>query len=195
MRGTRRFSQAISEGDGISIIVDVTGSDDAAAAASSGADGLLARGEIAGLREATDLPIVWCGDGAAATGHSAGFDATVVFVDGAEDEGSLERLHAEALDLGLDCVVSVSTPEELELALERIDPEIVLLSARRAGDDDPVERVLELLQDVPAGKLAIADVPVQSREQVEELERAGVDGVVVAPADVAALAGGTPPEV
>ncbi len=47
-------------------------------------------------------------------------------------------------------------------------------------DDDPLDAVLELLPDVPAGKLAIAEVDVSSREEVLALERAGVDAVLVA---------------
>jgi indole-3-glycerol phosphate synthase len=39
--------------------------------------------------------------------------------------------------------------------------------------------VLDLLSDIPAGKLAIADVGGATQEQIDELERAGVDAVVV----------------
>jgi hypothetical protein len=49
--------------------------------------------------------------------------------------------------------------------------------------------VLGLLADVPAGKLAVADAHVESRDEVDELERAGVDGVVLPAGAVAALAG------
>jgi indole-3-glycerol phosphate synthase len=49
--------------------------------------------------------------------------------------------------------------------------------------------VLGLLLDVPAGKLAIAGVPVSHPEDVAELERAGVDAVIVGAGDVAELVG------
>jgi indole-3-glycerol phosphate synthase len=55
--------------------------------------------------------------------------------------------------------------------------------------------VLELLPDVPAGKLGIAEVGARTRDEVEELERAGVDGVIVAAGNVAHLVGAAPPEV
>ena len=71
--------------------------------------------------------------------------------------------------------------EELELALEQLDPEIFLLVAQDDDDDvDPLDAVLELLPDVPAGKLAIAQVDVASRDEVLALERAGIDAVLVA---------------
>ena len=54
----------------------------------------------------------------------------------------------------LDCVVDVGNEEELEQALERVDPEIFLLSPRRREGDTPLECVLDLLPSVPAGKVA-----------------------------------------
>jgi hypothetical protein len=55
--------------------------------------------------------------------------------------------------------------------------------------------VLDLLPDVPAGKLAIAEVPSAGRESVVALERAGVDGVIVSAADLSDLGGDEAPEV
>jgi indole-3-glycerol phosphate synthase len=79
--------------------------------------------------------------------------------------------------------------------LERDDPLIFLLGLPDAGLDKATERVLDLLPDVPAGKLAIAELPVRTREEVEELERAGVDAVLVGSGNVAQLVGDAPPEV
>lgn len=188
-RGTRRFSQALSEGDGISLIAEVSDVDGARSAESAGAEGLLVRRDVAGLGEATELPILWGGPGLPGDAAQSGADACLLSVDGDEDEGRLERLHAEALELGLDCVVEVRDEDELQLALDLVDPEIFLLSGRRTDDGGPLEHVLGLLADVPAGKLAVAEALVTSRDEVDELERAGVDGVVLPAGAVAALAG------
>lgn len=188
VRGARRFSQAISEGDGISVIVDVDDPESARAAESQGAEGLAVRGELAGVRAATELPILWRAPGPLEQALDAGADAYLLSVDSAlEEEGRLERLHARVLELGLDCVVQVRSEEELEQALERIDPEIFLLATRSDGDD-ALERALELLPDVPAGKLAVAEVPASTRQDVAALERAGVDAVIVGVADLGGLA-------
>ena len=83
---------------------------------------------------------------------------------------------------------------ELEDALEQHDPEIFLLAASREyNGEDALESVLELLPDVPAGKLAIAELPISHRDEVAELERAGVDAVIVGAANVSALVGDAPP--
>lgn len=187
MRGARRFSQAISEGDGISLLADVTGVDAAGMAASAGAEGIVARAGVAGLREATELPILWYG-GAQEPAVEAGCDALVVAVDGLEaDNGRLERLYASAVETGLDCVVAVGDEDQLQIALERLDPEIFLLAAPRGAE--PLEHVLGLLPDVPAGKLAVAELEATRREQIEDLERAGVDAVIVPAGAVERLAG------
>ncbi len=193
MTGTRRFSQAISEGDGISVIVDVRDPDAARMAMAQGAEALVVRGAPNGVREATELPILWYSAGTPAEAAAAGADALVLVWD--DDDDRLVELHDEAVRLGLDCVIEVRTDEELETVLELLDPEILLLSARDSDDEGGFERALRLLPDVPAGKLAIAEAHVTGREQVAELERAGVDAVIVGARDVAELVGHAPPQV
>ena len=193
----RRFSEAISEGDGISVIAEVADVDAARAAEEGGAEGLLLRRELDGLRGATTLPILWR-QGSPGEASRAGADACVLVVGHGDEDGErLAQLQAEALELGLDCVIEVRDDEELEQALERLDPEIFLLAAPEGdpGSEDELDYVLELLPDVPAGKLAIADVAVASREEVVALERAGVYAVLVNAGNVAELVGGPPPEV
>ena len=71
-RGGRRFSQAISEGDGISVVVEVETPDAAHAAESDGAEALVVSGHTAGVREATELPILWRGGGGVDVGVGEG---------------------------------------------------------------------------------------------------------------------------
>src|SRR6266511_4410557 len=181
MTGSRSLSQAISEGDGISVIAPATDLESVQVAEAQGAEGVVVDRDLAGLREATTLPILWRGTGSPAEALRLGADACLVVGESLdEDAEQVERRYAE----------------ELELALERLDPEIFLLSPRRDdGGDDPLALVLDLLPDVPAGKLAIADLDVTSRDEVAELERAGVDAVMVGTPDVAGLVGAAPPEV
>jgi indole-3-glycerol phosphate synthase len=194
--GARRFSQAISEGDGISLVALVGDRESARAAEEQGAEALVVSRPIEELGEATTLPVLWRPPDAPDSAERAGADACVVSVVGLDEEnGDLERLHREALALGLDCVVEVSSEEELARALERIDPESLLLSSEGDGDGGPLDRALELLPDVPAGKLAVAELNAAGRDEVEELERAGVDAVIVDARNLTGLAGEPPPEV
>jgi indole-3-glycerol phosphate synthase len=196
MPGSRRFSQAISEGDGISLIVPVTSAAQARAAEEQGAEAVVVARPVDGIRDATGLPVLWHSDGSPGDARAAGADACVIVVEHHADDGDrLERLCSQADALGLECVLDVADDEELELALERVDPEIFLLSSREAGEEDPIDHVLALLPDVPAGKLAIAEADVRDRDDVLALEGAGVDAVVVGSGDVASLVGGPHPDV
>ena len=171
MAGFRRFSQAIAEGDGISVIVDVHSVDQARAAQERGAEAIALRGLVEGLADATELPGIFVGGDSPDEAVRAGADA--ILLRRIDDDEELPGLYARALELGLDCVVQVSDEEQLEQVLELLDPEIFLLS----GEDH--EAALELLPDVPAGKLAIADVRGATSDEIAELERAGVDAVLV----------------
>jgi hypothetical protein len=176
---SRRLSQRISEGDGISIIVCV---DDAAAARDAeaqGAEAVALKRAVDGIRGATTLPLLWLG-----AGEPVDADARCIRP---EDDADAEHV---------ETVVDVRDEEELELALERLDPEIFLLNAHDIDEDvDPLDAVLELLPDVPAGKLAIAQVEVESRDEVLALERAGVDAVLVGARRIAHLVGDQPLDV
>jgi indole-3-glycerol phosphate synthase len=177
-----RFSQAISEGDGISIIPVLDGDVEALAALAeeAGAEAIMVRpDDVTRARSGSGLPIV-ARDGDPRAVSAAGGDALVLAYEVAADDGELEGLYGLARELGLDCPVDVHDEEALEEALERVDPDIVLISERELGaDEEDLERTLDLLADVPAGKLVISEARIVSREQVLALERAGVDAILV----------------
>jgi indole-3-glycerol phosphate synthase len=194
--GGTPLSQAISEGDGISIIALVRDADGARSAEEQGAEGLAIIAAVDGVRDATDLPVLFRYDAPPEDAGAAGADACLIVVEEHDDEDDLEELHERARALGLEVVADVHDDDSLAASLDRIDPEIFLLSPRDAEDDEEdIERILDLLPDVPAGKLAIADLPAATREDVIALERAGVDAVLVDTKKIADLVGGAPPEV
>jgi hypothetical protein len=180
-----RLGQAIAEGDGISVIAHVASLDEARDAAAQGADALAVSQEIPGLRETTPLPILWRGAPDWETARKIGADAYVLFDD-------------EPSTVELELVAFVGNEEQLAAALEYADPEIFMLGVApgRIGDaGGAFQAILDLLHDVPAGKLAIAELRGGTAEDVAELERAGVDAVLVTASDVAALVPVEPPEV
>jgi indole-3-glycerol phosphate synthase len=188
--GARRLSQAIAEGDGISVLVEVSDGEAARTAQAQGAEGLVVRRHADGLRASTDLPLLAFGL------ESEIGDVDALVVDAAAHGDSLHEIVEAAQARGLECVIRVRDENELGDVLELVDPEILLLSAEEADDDqDHLERLLELLPDIPAGKLAIAELAGASRGEVLELERAGVDAVIVSGSDIASLVGDTPPDV
>ena len=107
-----------------------------------------------------------------------GADALLLVV-GALSPPELERLYAEARGLDLDALIEVHGREELEVALG-LDADVIGINNRDLTDFSvDLERTYELLADVPAGKTVVSESGIASREQIEELERVGVDAVLV----------------
>ena len=172
------------------MLVEIRDGAAARAAQESGAEGIVVRQPV--VRMETELPLLAYGPQPEDAADAAADAVVLTPVVGDEAlAGQAARCH----ELGIEVVVRVADDDELARALEQVDPEILLLTAERADDEQaPLDRLLELLPDVPAGKLAIAELPGASREDVEQLERAGVDAVLVT-GDVEALVGDAVPDV
>jgi indole-3-glycerol phosphate synthase len=109
---------------------------------------------------------------------AAGADAILLIVAALERD-ELARLHDEARGLDLDCVVEVHSEEELESALS-IDAEVIGVNNRNLDDFSvDVQTTFELITDVPAGKTVVSESGIAERETLEELERVGVDAVLI----------------
>jgi indole-3-glycerol phosphate synthase len=178
-----RFSEAISEGDGISVIPVLEGDVEALAALAeaAGAEAVAVHaGDVERARARTGLPILAReGDPEAVAG--AGGDAVVArYESGTEDDHRVAQLYDVAYELGLDFVVEVREEDELEEVLQHVDPEILLISERGLNEDEEhLELTLDLLADVPAGKLVVSEAQIVAHDQVLALERAGVDAILV----------------
>jgi hypothetical protein len=157
----RPLSHAIAEGDGISLVALVSNAESARAAEANGAEAVAVVGDAGAVRKATTLPILcfWVNAGPAGIRHA---DACAVRA------ADVDQVEGENLELAL----WVDDEEQLEDVLERFDPELLLLNGT-------FESVLDLLADVPAGKLVIAELRETNEAFFEELERAGVDAVIV----------------
>jgi indole-3-glycerol phosphate synthase len=108
----------------------------------------------------------------------SGADAVLLIVVALADE-ELWRLHDDARALDLDCLVEVHDERDLERALA-LDCDVIGINNRDLRDlSVDLETTSELMTDVPAGKTVVAESGYGSREQLAELERFGVDAVLV----------------
>jgi indole-3-glycerol phosphate synthase len=108
----------------------------------------------------------------------AGADA-ILLVVGSLRRDDLERLYAEAQALDLDALVEVHDEEELEAALE-LDADVIGINNRNLADFSvDIQTTVDLLAAVPTGKTVVSESGIRTREQIEELERIGVDAVLV----------------
>jgi indole-3-glycerol phosphate synthase len=107
-----------------------------------------------------------------------GADAVLLIVR-ALDDAALAALYGEARRLDLDCLVEVHGGEELQRALE-LDAEVIGINNRDLDEGTvDISTTYELMPDVPAGKTVVAESGISSRAELEELERVGVDAVLI----------------
>ncbi|MGH2924446.1 MAG: indole-3-glycerol phosphate synthase TrpC [Solirubrobacterales bacterium] len=138
--------------------------------------------DLRAAREASDLPILrkdFIVDPYQLYEAAAnGADAVLLIVAGVDDD-QLEALYDEAQELDLDCLIEVHDESDLERALA-VGAEVIGINNRNLGDFTvDVETTVELLTDVPAGKTVVSESGYASREQLDELERIGVDAVLM----------------
>ena len=109
---------------------------------------------------------------------AAGADAVLLVVR-ALSPAALRSLYEEARALDVDALVEIHDEEELEAALE-VDADVIGINNRDLEDFSvDISRTFDLLTDVPAGKTVVSESGIAVRDQVDELERVGVDAVLV----------------
>ena len=107
-----------------------------------------------------------------------GADAVLLIVAALGDE-ELRSLYEEARSIDLDCLVEVHSEDELERALGA-GAEVIGINNRNLDDGSvDIATTYELMPDVPAGKTVVAESGISSRAELEELDRVGVDAVLI----------------
>ena len=109
---------------------------------------------------------------------AAGADAILLIVAALEPDVLYELLH-EARALDLDALVEIHDERELEVALD-VEADVLGINNRDLGDFSvDIERTFDLLADVPAGKTVVSESGFTLRDQLDELDRVGVDAVLI----------------
>ncbi len=108
----------------------------------------------------------------------AGANAVLLIVAALTPERLVE-LQDIAHGVGLDALVEVHDEDEMEIAVES-GAEIIGVNNRNLHtlEVDP-ETALRLLPDAPAGTIVVAESGITSHEDVQRLEDAGVDAILV----------------
>jgi indole-3-glycerol phosphate synthase len=133
-------------------------------------------------RRATQLPILrkdFCVDlYQLYEAKVAGADA-VLLVVGSLRKDDLERLYGEAQALDLDAIVEVHDEDELDCALE-LDVDVIGINNRNLEDFTvDIQTTVDLLAAIPTGKTVVSESGIRTRQEIEELERVGVDAVLI----------------
>ena len=133
-------------------------------------------------RQATQLPILrkdFCVDlYQLYEAKVAGADA-VLLVVGSLRKDDLERLYGEAQALDLDAIVEVHDEDELDCALD-LDVDVIGINNRNLEDFTvDIQVTVDLLAAIPTGKTVVSESGIRTRQEIEELERVGVDAVLI----------------
>jgi indole-3-glycerol phosphate synthase len=112
--------------------------------------------------------------------EAAGYGAdAILLVVGAVTDRELFELQREARALDLDCLVEVHDAQQLERALE-LDAEVIGINNRNLDQGTvDVSTTYELMPDVPTGKTVVSESGISERAELDELERVGVDAVLI----------------
>ena len=112
---------------------------------------------------------------------AAGADIILLIARSTRD--NLERLLGLALELGLQVLIEVHTEEELDFVIKRIpvsrDILIGINNRDLATFDVDLNTSLELVKQIPDDYLKVAESGVERSAQLDELERAGFDLVLI----------------
>lgn len=110
--------------------------------------------------------------------RAAGADAVLLIV-AAMDADRLHALMGTAFDLGMDCLVEVHDEDEVRGAVDA-GAEVIGINNRDLHTlEVDLETTFRLLSDVPAGTVVVAESGITRAEDVENLENAGVDAILV----------------
>jgi indole-3-glycerol phosphate synthase len=108
----------------------------------------------------------------------AGADAVLLIV-AALGGRRLAELAAFAGDLGMDSLVEVHDEAEMEIAVEA-GAEVIGVNNRNLHSlEVDLDTTFRLLSDVPAGTVVVAESGITRHEDVEALEEAGIDAILV----------------
>ncbi|HUE26742.1 MAG TPA: indole-3-glycerol phosphate synthase TrpC [Solirubrobacteraceae bacterium] len=109
---------------------------------------------------------------------AAGADAVLLIVAALSPE-ELRDLYGEASQLGLDALVEVHDAAELKLALLLDAPVIGINNRNLTTLEVDTGTTYELLRDVDGAAAIVAESGLRDRDQLEQLEAAGVDAVLI----------------
>ena len=109
---------------------------------------------------------------------SAGADAILLIV-AALTQSELASLHAAAAELGLAALVEVHDERELDTALELGAPIIGINNRDLKTLEVDTRRTFELLPRVAGHALIVSESGFRRPEQIHELAKAGIDGVLI----------------
>ncbi len=137
---------------------------------------------LRGIRAAVDLPLLRkdfiVDPYQVLEARAAGADAVLLIAECLADD-LLERLHAAIVELGMTPLVEFYEPANLSRVL-RIGTRLVGINNRDLHTFRvDLEHTLQLRREIPPDRVVVSESGIRSRQDVERLEAAGVQAMLV----------------
>jgi indole-3-glycerol phosphate synthase len=111
--------------------------------------------------------------------RAEGADAILLIVAALPDRGRFAELAAAAREYGLTALVEIHDPHELDAAFD-IEPKLVGVNQRNLSTFEvDTGLAIKLRPEIPEEVAMVAESGITTRAQVEELESAGVNAILV----------------
>jgi indole-3-glycerol phosphate synthase len=110
--------------------------------------------------------------------RAAGADAVLLIAE-CLDDCQLRKLHNQALELGLAPLVELYEPENLPRVLDAGATLIGINNRNLRTFEIDLDHTLRLREQVPSHCLLVSESGIRTRADVERLESAGVDAILV----------------
>ncbi len=113
-----------------------------------------------------------------AEARALGADCILLIAGGLADQ-QMTELEAAAFEYGMDVLVEVHDAAELERALKLRTPLIGINNRNLRNFETRLETTLELLPEIPTGKLVVTESGIHTRADIARLRRAGVQTFLI----------------
>ncbi|MBV9463633.1 MAG: indole-3-glycerol phosphate synthase TrpC [Verrucomicrobiae bacterium] len=110
--------------------------------------------------------------------RSFGADAVLLIV-AALDDAELRDLYAVAAEAGIPALVEVHNQAELDRALKLKGPLVGINNRDLAQMVTSLTTTAYLIESIPDDRLVVSESGIQTRDQVQQLRRLGVDAILV----------------
>ncbi|CAN5887461.1 indole-3-glycerol phosphate synthase TrpC [soil metagenome] len=111
--------------------------------------------------------------------RAGGADAILLIVAGLPDSGRFAELAHAAEDYGMTVLVEIHDPHELDAAFE-VEPSLVGVNQRNLSTFEvDTGLAIKLRRQIPTDVSMVAESGITSRKQVEDLQEAGIDAILV----------------
>jgi indole-3-glycerol phosphate synthase len=111
--------------------------------------------------------------------RAEGADAILLIVAALPDRGRFAELAAVAREYGLTALIEIHDPHELDAAFD-FEPKLVGVNQRNLSTFElDTTLAIKLRPEIPDDVAMVAESGITSRAQVEELETAGVNAILV----------------